>query len=195
MNCDSTAAGDTDRGNPASAPHGVADAFARTYQELRAMAHRHLRGEQAGHTLVTTALVHEAYLRLAARADLDAQEDASVLAAASAAMRRVLIDHARRRGAQKRDHVAAPGGADPVAGAAAQTDAVLDLLTLDRALTELGKRDRCLEQVVECRFFGGLTAQETSQALARSLRTVERDWSKARAYLIRSLAAAEEAKR
>jgi RNA polymerase sigma-70 factor, ECF subfamily len=192
-NRDNPATGETDPDDSLAAPHDVAGAFARTYDELRVMARRHLRGEQAGHTLVTTALVHEAYLRLAGRTDLDAQEDATVLAAASAAMRRVLIDHARRRLAQKRDQVGgSPPGSDPVAAAAAQADAVFDLLALDRALTELGARDPRMQQVVECRFFGGLSPQETARALATPLRTVERDWKKARAYLVRSLAAEEE---
>lgn len=155
------------------------------YDELRRIARRHLRGEQAGHTLSTTALVHEAYLRLVHVRDVPDENRARFLAAASVAMRRVLLDYARSRKADKRG-----GGGravtldDALAVAADQTDRILELEEALQRLAEIAPR---LVQVVECRFFGGLTEEETALALGTSERTVRRDWLKARGWLAAEL--------
>lgn len=151
------------------------------YQELRRVAHRHLRGEGTGHTLGTTALVHEAYLELARLDHVRWHGRAYVLAAASQAMRHILIDHAVARRAQKRG-----GGAvsepldDAVAMAATRGD---ELLALDEALDRLDAANPRLRALVEYRFFAGLTERETAEALGVGERTVQRDWARARAWL------------
>jgi RNA polymerase sigma-70 factor, ECF subfamily len=154
--------------------------FALLYNELRDIAHRQLQGERADHTLGTTALVHEAYMRLSQREEIPWREPQRFRAFVATAMRRILVDHARRRRADKRG-----GGAIMVTleGVAARQGNPVDLIALDDALARLGARDARLEQVVECRFFGGLSVEETARALSVSLRTAERDWTRARAYL------------
>jgi RNA polymerase sigma factor (TIGR02999 family) len=155
------------------------------YAELRRVAHRHFRGEAAGHTLGTTALVHEAYLELARQEHVRWTGRAYVLAAASRAMRRILIDHALARRAQKRG-----GGArvealdDAVAMAESRGE---ELLALDEALDRLAAANARCARVVECRFFGGLSVEETAEALGTSPATVKRDWTMARAWLNREL--------
>ena len=164
---------------------GLDDLFAVVYEQLRRVAHRHLRGERSGHTLGTTALVHEAYLELASL-DLHRWHGrAYVLASASRAMRRILIDHAVARNAQKRG-----GGArmesieDAVVMAVERGD---ELLALDEALDRLAAMDPRGARVVECRFFGGMSLEETAEALGTSPATVKRDWTAARAWLNREL--------
>jgi RNA polymerase sigma factor (TIGR02999 family) len=152
------------------------------YDELRVMAGRQLRHERAGHTLHATALVHEAYLKLAGGGAVEAADRGHFLAIAARAMRQVLVDHARRRNAEKRG-----GGWEQTT--LSDGDAPLEfqpdeLLALDRALDELEERQR---QVVECRFFAGMEEDEIAAALGVSARTVRRDWVKARAWLYRSL--------
>jgi RNA polymerase sigma factor (TIGR02999 family) len=165
---------------------GLDDVFPAVYDELRRVAHRHLRGERTGHTLGTTALVHEAYLELAKLDHIRWPGRAYVLAAASRAMRRILIDFAIARRAQKRG-----GGAtaepldDAVAMAVSRGD---ELLALDEALERLGAVNARYCQVVECRFFGGMSVEETAEALGTSAATVKRDWTMARAWLNRELA-------
>lgn len=160
--------------------------FPAIYEELRRVAHRHLRGERTGHTLGTTALVHEAWLELARLEHVRWPGRPYVLAAASQAMRRILIDHAVARRAAKRG-----GGAvaepldDAVAMAVARGD---DLLALDEALERLAAIDTRAARVVECRFFGGMSVEETAEALGTSPATVKRDWTSARAWLNRELA-------
>ena len=160
--------------------------FPAVYEELRRVAHRHLRGEATGHTLGTTALVHEAYLEMARLEHVQWPGRPYVLAAASRAMRRILIDHAVARKAQKRG-----GGAplealdDAVAMAVSRGD---ELLALDEALVRLTAEHERLGRVVECRFFGGMTVEETAEALGTSPATVKRDWTLARAWLNRELA-------
>src|SRR5690625_1000199 len=159
--------------------------FPLIYDELRQIARRHLRGERHDHTLNTTALVHESYLNLAGQAKMSFADRAHFLAVASTAMRHILIDHARRRRALKR-------GGDRIQvslaeAAAAVEDQTAELLALDQALTTLTERSPRLGQVVECRVFGGLTVRETAEALSVSPRTVERDWTRAKAYLYRAL--------
>jgi RNA polymerase sigma-70 factor (ECF subfamily) len=159
--------------------------MALVYDELRQIAHRHLRGERADHTLSTTALVHEAYLQLIDQKQTQWNDRAHFFAVASMAVRRILIDYARRRGAQKRG-----GGAqmvsldDAVLVPAEQAEA---LLALDEALTRLETLDPRMSRVVECRFFGGLTVDETAEVLAVSPSTIDRDWGKAKLWLYREM--------
>ena len=178
----------TTAAQPGTAPGGALDdVFPFVYEELRRVAHRHLRGERTGHTLGTTALVHEAWLELAKLEHVRWPGRAYVLASASRAMRRILIDHAVARRAQKRG-----GGAhlepldDAVAMAVARSD---ELLALDEALDRLGGVNPRYARVVECRFFGGMSVEETAEALGTSPATVKRDWTLARAWLNRELGA------
>lgn len=155
------------------------------YDELRRQAHRHMRGERQGHTLGTTALVHEAFLHLGGQPADPWQNRAHFVAIASRVMRRVLIWYARKRNAAKRG-----GGAHPVTldEEILLTDSRLDeLLALDEALARLEAMDERLCRVVECRHFGGLSVVETGEALGISPATVKRDWQTARAWLRREL--------
>jgi RNA polymerase sigma factor (TIGR02999 family) len=179
---------------PAPAP--ADDAFPLVYAELRRLAHRQLRREAGGHTLNTTALVHEAYLRLADQREARWRDRAHFLALAATAMRRILVDHARRHRAAKRgggaravrlDEADALAG-DAFAAAALAAEGRDELLVaLDEALARLAALDARQARVVECRFFGGLTEQETAAALDIGLRTAKRDWAKARGWLYREL--------
>ena len=162
--------------------------FPALYDELREIARRQRRREADDHTLNTTAVVHEAYLRLAAQRCASWDDHAHFLAAAAGMMRRVLVDHARRRRAMKRDGVRVPLTLDGIAGAVdTRADA---LIALDDALTRLAAFDTRLARVVECRFFGGLTEPETATALGVTERTVRRDWVKARGWLHAALGGA-----
>lgn len=155
------------------------------YEELRGIARRQLRHERPGHTLSTTALVHEAYVRLVDQTRVEWQDRAHFFAVAARAMRRILVDHARRRTAQKRG-----GNQQPIPLDEAQLamDAQADLLlSLDEALDRLAAFSERLAQVVELRFFGGMTEEETAEALGLSARTVRRDWVKAKAWLFKEL--------
>ena len=159
------------------------------YEELKRLARHQLRGERAGHTLDTTSIVHEAFLQLADGPPGEWRNRAHFYAVASRVMRHVLVDHARRRNAAKRG-----GGALHVTlgrGRASRPDDTLGILALDQALGELGAMDPRLEQVVECRYFAGMSVAETAEALEVSVRTVERDWTRAKAYLLRALEADE----
>lgn len=169
---------------------GDADAFERliplVYDDLRRIAHRRLRSERTEHTLDTTAVVHEAYLRLAETRESSWRDRAHFFAVCARVIRHVLVDHARRRGSRKR-------GGDVIRvpirdGITGRTPRVTEFLALEEALHELEKRDPRLVRVVECRFFAGLTVAETAEALGSSRRTVERDWTRAKAYLYRALA-------
>lgn len=166
------------------------------YAELRAIAHRQLQRERDGHTLNTTALVHEAFLKLADQPGIGCQSEAHFFAIASRVMRQVLIDYARYHHAGKRGRAqpvvdlealaARDSGAAP--GESLLADERADLLVaLDDALTQLAAVDQRLVRVVECRFFGDLTEQETAAALGVTARTVRRDWVKAKAWLQRAL--------
>ena len=154
------------------------------YAELRRMAHGYLSHERTGHTLATTDLVHEAYVRLANQRDV-AMERPLFLTVASAAMRRILVDHARRHQAAKRGGGATRLTLDEATIAADESSEVL--VALDEALTRLAAIDARRAQVVECRYFGGLTEEETAEALHVTARTVRRDWTKAKAWLYREL--------
>lgn len=148
------------------------------------MAHAHLGREREGHTLSTTDLVHEVYVRLADRNDIG-MERSTFLRAASVAMRRILIDYARRHQATKRGSGATMVSFDETEIAADESSDTL--VALDEALTRLAREDERLAQVVECRYFGGLTEDETAEALAVTARTVRRDWAKAKEWLYREL--------
>ena len=153
------------------------------YDALHAIAERHLRRERSGHTLTPTALVHEAWLRLAGqRADL--RDRTHFLSVASRMMRRVLVDHARRGLAGKR----APDVRPTLDLATASPDEwAVTMIALDTALERLGAIDARLVRVVELRFFGGLTEEEAADVLGVSWRTVHRDWLRARAWLALAL--------
>jgi len=168
---------------------GEEDAFNRllplVYDDLRRIAGRHLRSQASFPTLNATAVVHELYLDLVDQTRASWRDRSHFFAVASKAMRHIVIDYARRKGAAKRggDRVQVPLHPN----IAMTQESMPDLLALDEALTELEERDPRLAQVVECRFFGGMTAKETAEVLDVGLRTVERDWTRARAYLQRSL--------
>jgi RNA polymerase sigma factor (TIGR02999 family) len=171
---------------PESAAGDELDAvFPAVYEELKRVAHRHLRGERTEHTLGTTALVHEAYLELAKLDHVRWPGRPYMLAAASKAMRRILIDYAVARRAQKRGGgVDAEPLDDAVAMALSRGD---ELLALDEALERLTGINERYGRVVECRFYGGMSVDETAEALGTSPATVKRDWTLARAWLNREL--------
>jgi RNA polymerase sigma-70 factor, ECF subfamily len=160
------------------------------YDELRRVARARLRGERDGHTLQATALVHEAYLRLAGPSRPTPRNRAHFFAMAARLMREILVDHARRKKARKR------GGGDTVIALAESTPApgqgmeVVDLIALDEALTELAALDPRLCRVVELKFFAGLNIDDTAEALKVSTATVEREWAVAKAWLFQKLAPA-----
>ena len=168
-------------------------AFALVYDEIRAIAHARRARLGAGGTLDTTAVVHEAYLKLARHGGMAWEDRAHFLAVASTAMRQVLLDQARRRLADKRgggaEHVRLTV-ADPPADATAEAR---EVLALEEALGRLATVDPRLVRVVELRFFGGLTVEETARALDVSEPTVKRDWQRARAFLHRELAGPDPA--
>lgn len=155
------------------------------YDELRRLAHHHLWHERPGHTLGTTGLVHEAYFNLIRQDGTPWQSRAHFFAVAARVMRHVLIDHARRRGRIKRGGNLHRRTLDDEAAA---TEAHYDeLLTIDQALTRLESFDARASRIVECRYFGGLSVQETADVLAISPATVKRDWAMARAWLRREI--------
>ncbi|MBP1634437.1 MAG: polymerase sigma factor [Acidobacteria bacterium] len=155
------------------------------YGELRHLAHTRMRGEPPPATLQTTALVHEAYLRLVGRQQVPWQNRAHFFAVCAEAMRCILVDAARARHTQKR------GGALPVVpfdeARVLPAEPPKSLLALDEALTELSKADPRKGRVVELRYFGGLTAEETAEVLGVSVETVVRDWRLAKLWLVRAL--------
>ena len=188
--------GTTDSGDVtrllAQASHGDPAAVDRLvpilYEELRRLAHLRMRGERPGHTLGTTALVHEAYLDLAGLDRMTWRDRAHFLAVAARAMRRVLIDHAEARDAQKRGGgqraITLDEEAELVLGGGSRAE---ELLALDEALVRLADVSERQCRVVECRFFAGMTVEETAEALHTSPATVKREWTVARAWLHREL--------
>jgi RNA polymerase sigma factor (TIGR02999 family) len=154
------------------------------YKELRRLAHYHLQSERADHTLQSTALVHEAYLRLVGCQPVELQNREHFIAVASRLMRRILVDYARSRQASKRE-----GGCkielQDLADLPFKADT--ELLTLDDALDELSRIDERQGQIVEMKFFGGLSAPEISHVLGISRATVDRDWATARVWLHRQM--------
>jgi RNA polymerase sigma-70 factor, ECF subfamily len=153
------------------------------YDELRRIAHRYVQREREGHTLQTTALVNEAYLRLAAQQKVDWQNRAHFFAVTAQVMRHILIDHARRRGYVKHGGEARQIPIEDAAVMSMQRAA--ELIALEEALGELAKLDQRKARVVELRYFGGLSLEETAEVLEISLMTVRRDWRAAKAWIYR----------
>jgi len=170
-------------------PTALDDLLPRVYDELRALADAYMRRERAGHTLQPTALVHEAFLRLLRLPPGSVQNRIHFFALAAQAMRRILADHARRHRAAKRGGGAVRVPLELVEGGAPATPAGDDVAAddLDAALDDLAKLDERQARVVELRFFGGLSIEETAEVLAVSPATVKRDWLVARAWLHREL--------
>ena len=155
------------------------------YDELRRLARSLLRGERADHTLQPTALVHEAWVRLIGSEPVTWENRRQFFGVAASAMRRVLVDHARRRLADKRGGGAVKLSLSHADRVAAGTDP--DVLALDDALNRLSQIDPDKSRLVELRFFAGLTVEETARVLGQSMRTVERDWTFAKTWLAREL--------
>ena len=182
---------DSDSGEDASVSRLLADWAAQdpsardrlvpiVYEELRRLAHHYMRGERVGHTLQTTALVNEVYLRLAGINGLQWRDRTHFFAMAGRLMRRVLVDYARRHGRDKR------GGGVSVTTLdehAVTTEPSVDIIALDAALEHLAAVDPQQSQIVELRFFGGLSIEETAEALGISPATVKRDWTTAKMWL------------
>jgi RNA polymerase sigma factor (TIGR02999 family) len=163
------------------------------YEELRQIAGRHLRRENAGHTLQQTALVHEAFIHLVDQHRVDMRCRAQFFGLASQIMRNILVDHARRQRAHKRGGDAVRVGLDEGGELAADAMASLqsqapDLSDIDHALKRLEQLDPRLGKIVELRFFGGLSIEDTAEVLGISPATVKRDWMSARAWLQREVA-------
>ena len=157
------------------------------YEELRRLAHHYLRRERPGYTLQTSALVNEAYLRLDDHKGMRWQNRAHFYAVAAQAMRRILVDHARSRDAAKRGGGANLIGLDEAATAAQMQAA--NLLALDEALNQLALIDKRKSRIVELRYFGGMSVEETAEVIGVSPVTVMREWSSAKAWLLRAISA------
>lgn len=160
------------------------------YEELKRIAVRELRRERAAHTLQATALVHEAFLRLRKVEGMELESRTRFLAFAAHVMRRVLVDHARRKGFAKRGGL----GVHVTLAEAEEIGASRppDLVALDEALAQLARIDRRKATVVELRFFGGLSVEETAEVLGVSPETIKREWRRAKAWLYRELAGPDE---
>ena len=159
--------------------------FQQLYLQLRSLARRMLDGERTGHTLQATALVHEAWLGLQRSGSVTANDPSRFLRMAAAAMRNILVEHARSRGRLKRGGKAARIPLDALELACRGEHG--ELLALDEALRELEQREPELGELVQLRFFAGLTIEEVARALGISVRTVHRDWDLAKALLQRAL--------
>jgi RNA polymerase sigma factor (TIGR02999 family) len=155
------------------------------YDELRRLAHHYLRQERSDHTLQSTALVHEAYLRLAGQSSPQWQNRAHFFGIAAHVMRQILVEYARGRSAAKRGGNAVTLALDDAIAPPQQTN--VDVIALDKALTELSDMDAQQGRIVELRFFAGLTIEDTSEVLGISPATVKRDWVTARAWLFRAI--------
>ncbi|MCW5960904.1 MAG: sigma-70 family RNA polymerase sigma factor [Pyrinomonadaceae bacterium] len=160
--------------------------FPFVYNELRRRASAYLRSERGGHTLQTTALVHEAYLKLSGKSEVEFEDRDHFFAIAATAMRRILVDHARSKKREKRGGSENSVSLDDAAGAAA-AERSIDLIALDDALTRLSSFDQRQAAVVEMKYFGGMTNDETANALGISNATVRRDWDLAKAWLFQQL--------
>jgi RNA polymerase sigma factor (TIGR02999 family) len=157
------------------------------YPELKRLAKRALRNAGSGETLQTTALVHEAYLRLVNIDNVDWQDRVHFFAVSAQLMRRILVDAARARGAAKRGGAIVLDDVDPSRVPSPESQRDPELLALDDALTKLAEHDPKRARVVELRVFGGLTAEETAKVLGVSAQTVFHDWKLAKAWLLREL--------
>jgi RNA polymerase sigma factor (TIGR02999 family) len=155
------------------------------YAELKRMAHRYLARERVGHGLQTTALVHEAYLKLVDQSRAQWQNRAQFFGVAAQLMRRILVDHARARDAAKRGAGHSPVSLDEAPTVAATPEQ--DLVGLDAALTRLSELDPRQGRIVELRFFGGLSVDEAAEVLSLSPATIKREWAMAKAWLYREL--------
>jgi RNA polymerase sigma factor (TIGR02999 family) len=164
--------------------------FAGMYEELREIARRQRRRWRDDPTLNTTALLHEAYVKLAAQHRIDVRERSHFLAMAARAMRHILCNYSRDQRALKRGGSAARATLDTGIAAAPPDDSADALAALDDALERLERCDPRQSRIVECRFFGGLTIEETAEAIGISPRTVKRDWAMAQAWLHRELTSA-----
>jgi RNA polymerase sigma factor (TIGR02999 family) len=169
----------------------AADLVPVVYAELRRLAHHYMRGERAGHTLQTTALINEVYLRLAGLDELRWRDRTHFFAMAATLMRRVLVDYARQRGRAKRG--AGISLTSPDENAAAPQPEV-DIVALDEALQRLAAVDPQQSRVVELRFFAGLSVEQTAEALGISPATVKRDWATAKLWLYNELNSDEDAR-
>jgi RNA polymerase sigma factor (TIGR02999 family) len=154
------------------------------YPELKRLAHFQLAGERRGHSLNTTAIVHEAFVRLVSGSNKWTDRK-HFLRAASTVMRHLLVDHARRRRAEKRGAGVAPVTLEDERFTS--DDDSMAVLTLDRAIRDIAEIDPRLEQIIECRYFAGLSVADTAEALGMAVRTVERDWQRARGYLLKAM--------
>jgi len=191
----------TDSGKPAHITqllhewqNGSQEAFDRlvplVYNELRTLASRQLNREWRNDRLQVTTVVNEAYLRLFNQREVDWQNRGHFFGIAAQLMRRILIDHARHRMRQKRGGVSVPAQLDEALTVAAESVDAVDALDLDRALTKLEALDPEQARIVELRFFGGLTIEETAAALSLSASTVKREWAVAKGWLFRELTGA-----
>jgi len=174
--------GDWSRGNRTA----LSQLLPLVYAELRRVAARQLRNERPDHTLQPTALVHEAYIRLVDQRQVDWQNRAHFFGVAAQVMRRILVDHARRHGANKRGQGVRCVSMDEAQDVAAPNE--IPILALDHALDRLAKVDAELTRIVELRAFGGLTIEEAAHVLGVSPSTAKRDWRTAKAWLNRELA-------
>jgi len=156
------------------------------YEELHRLARRYLRGERSGHSLQATALVNEAYMRLADYTRMHWQDRAHFFAVSAQVMRRILVDHARRHNVKRGRGVQHVSLEDAVVVAPPE-DAEADLVALDQALIDLTRIDPRKAQIVEMRFFGGLTVEEIGEVLKVSTGTIKRDWRAAKAWLYQEL--------
>jgi RNA polymerase sigma factor (TIGR02999 family) len=159
------------------------------YNELRRLAHRYLQKERPGHTLQSTALVHEAYLRLMKQEGLAFESRAHFFGICAQLMRQILVEHARSQRAAKRDFGRRLTLQDAVDAAKIRS---VDLIALDDALTDLAKLDQNQSRIVELRYFGGLSIEETSRVLGVSPATIKREWATARAWLHHEISRTEE---
>ncbi len=160
------------------------------YEELHRQAHRYLRGERSNHTLQTTALINEAYLRLVGQKSVEWQNRAHFFALAANMMRRILVDYAKTKTRRKRGGNEEPVPLEDALSVAAETtdEAVkIDLIALDLALDKLAAKDERLARIVELRYFSGLTVEETAEVLKISEMTVKRDWNVAKALLYKEI--------
>ena len=159
------------------------------YNELRRLAHRYLQKERPGHTLQSTALVHEAYLRLMKQEGLAFESRAHFFGICAQLMRQILVEHARSQRAAKRDFGRRLALEDALDAAKIRP---VDLIALDDALTDLARLDQNQSRIVELRYFGGLSIEETSKVLGVSPATIKREWATARAWLHHEISRTEE---
>ena len=171
----------------------LAELIRLVYDELRRLASFYLRGERPGHTLQTTALVHEAYLRIAGQRRAQWENRSQLFAIAAQQMRRILVDYARSHGASKRGGAAVKVSLDNAMLVSRERSAAA--LVVDESLTKLAVLDPEQARITELRFFGGLTVEETAEVIGISPATVKREWTMAKAWLTRDLRTSEQAAR